>query len=460
MKRYLIVAVAAMLGMASAASNYVYILTGQSNSLGAVKGSPASSETLDRYSSHGLLWNGNMKRDSGECFELNPSWDGVSPQLPAYDGSLCMGPEYGFSYMMHHRGWHTEGGDKLYVVKASLDGGGNKFWMPGAPAYKSLSRTVKSALAKLGQAKVQGLLYLQGESDKGDEVSAAPARFQGLHARLKKEVGKGLKYAVAGECATWNGSEEEDAAGNTTAKLMYALAKKNKSIGWVRTRDLTKITSGDSMGVHYDGKSQITIGSRYAYAVAVQEKLPMGSVRSDAPEVSLDSSAAWWGGKMPKEDDVACWDVAAANVSDRLCRNMSVGGLLVEDPFRGEVSIAPDGEKSTVLRIGKQGIALQQGNLALACDLHLRSDQTWRLESGRKLLIGTPESPVALSGSAVITIQAPADALLELHLAAAPECEWNMPGEQPQVLATIGGKPAQLVKQGSLYKLECAAEKS
>ena len=36
-------------------TNHVYILTGQSNSLGAVKGSPASPEQLEKYSSKGLL---------------------------------------------------------------------------------------------------------------------------------------------------------------------------------------------------------------------------------------------------------------------------------------------------------------------------------------------------------------------------------------------------------------------
>lgn len=46
------------------------------------------------------------------------------------------------------------------------------------------------------------------------------------------------------------------------------LARANDNMGWVPTRDLAKITSGDNMGVHYDGKSQITIGARYAYEAA------------------------------------------------------------------------------------------------------------------------------------------------------------------------------------------------
>lgn len=429
------------------AVNYVYILTGQSNSLGAVKGSPATAEQLARYASEGLLWSGNMVRDTGKPFDASPSWKKVQPQLPEYNGSLCMGPEYGFAHIMQRHGWHTAGRDCVCVIKASLDGGGNTFWTPGKPAYITLSNTVKNGLAALqGQTRVSALLYLQGESDKGEEISRAPVRFAELKARLQKEVKKGLKYAVVGECATWHGKDAKDASGNTTAQLMHAFSQKKKDIGWVRTRDLTKITSGDSMGVHYDGISQISIGARYAYAVALLEKLPLGFVRGDAPQAPLDSAAAWWGNKVPKEGDVISWDVSSCRGAESLHKNMAVGGLVVEDPVAGVVEIAASA--GCELQVGAQGIELKEGDLTLHLPLVTAEAQTWTLAGGRTLKLK------ALKGKGTITLQAPEDAALELELEKAPLQSWVLPEKCPQVKATIGGKPAHFVKRNEVYKLE------
>ena len=433
-----------------AAANYVYILTGQSNSLGAVKGTPATAEQLERYSSEGLLWSGNMERDSGRPFEASPSWQTVAPQLPAYNGSLCMGPEYGFAHMMQRRGWHSTAGDKVCIIKASLDGGGNSFWLPGRPAWLTLTGTVKEGLAALkGKSQVRALLYLQGESDKGEEIAAAPARLLDLRARLQKEVKRGLKYAVVGECATWGGREEKDAKGNTSAGLMHALSQKKKDIGWVRTRDLSKITSGDNMGVHYDGKSQITIGARYAYAVAEQERLLQQSVRGDAPDAPLDAPAAWWGGMVPGVADVATWDISSFRGKDTLSKGLSVAGLLVEDPSAGGVSLSAAKGKRVTLQVGADGIVLQEGDLSLALTLQTTQAQSWVLAEGRTLkLTGT------LVGKGCITLKASASATLELELSAAPEQEWLLPEGEPQLRASIAGKPAHFVKHGSVYKLE------
>lgn len=454
--RSLIPALAAALLLSSTAiaDNYVYILTGQSNSLGAVKGSPADEEMLEAYASKGQMWNGNMVRNTGECFETSPKWQPVVPQLPRY-GNLCMGPEYGFSYMMHRHGWHTEKNNKLYIIKASLDGGGNSFWLAGGAAWKSMTRTISKALSKLkGETRVQALLYLQGESDKGDEISQAPERFLSLRERLKKSLKKGsaLRYAVAGECATWSGRDEKDAQGNTTAQLMYAMTTGNKDVGWVRTRDLSKITSGDKMGVHYDGKSQITIGARYAYAVAVLENLPLGSVRGDDPSAMLDTPAAWWGDKLPGEEDVAVWDVSAANTVDHLARELKLAGVRVADPFSGAAIVESAGKKA-LLSLGAEGVALDGGDLELRCSVETRGDQTWKVAPGKSLRLGSAQAPVSLHGSACITLSGGPSSTVELHLSAAPSQKWKLGAPAPRVIATIKGKPAVLKKEGASYEL-------
>ena len=435
---------------AAQAKRSVYILTGQSNSLGAVKGTPAGAELLERYASNARLWNGNMERDTGRCFDASPSWQPVAPQLPKY-GNLCMGPEYGFAHMMQRRGWHSGSAESLFIIKASLDGGGNSCWLPEAAAWKSLSSTVQAALAELkGGYRVQGLLYLQGESDKEDEITRAPERFLDLHSRLRKEVKKGLSFAVAGECATWGLREEKDAKGNTTAALMEHMAAKERNVGWVRTRDLTKITKGDNMAVHYDGKSQLTIGARYAYAVALLEKLPFTPTRGDAPKAALNTPAAWWGGKLPTAADVVRWDVSSANAADTLGADMTVAGVEVEDPFRGVVSIAASAQKPAALHIGAKGVQLANGDLQLHCAVVLKGPQLWQLASGCKLCIGSEREPVSLSFQgepATVQVSGPQDAEVELHLASIPRCVWRLSHPAPRVKITCKGKPIEL-KEG------------
>ena len=450
---------AALLGASAvvAQSNHVYILTGQSNSLGAVKGTPATAEQLERYKSDGLLWNGNMVRSTGERFEKSPSWSTVAPQLPNYAGSLCMGPEYGFCSMMQRHKWHTAKADKVAVIKASLDGGSNSCWLPDAPGYKSLSTTVKEALAALqGRYQAHALLYLQGESDRTDEeITGAPARFLSLLTRVGKETKKGtIKFAVVGECATWNGRENKNTAGNTTAGLLGDMARKKKNVGWVRTRDLTKITAGDSMGVHYDGKSQITIGARYAYAVATLEKLPFSPVRNDDPKASLDSPAAWWGGKAPQADQVATWDVAAANVAEeKVVKDWSVGGIVVDDPFSGRILLLAANKNKPHVSIGAKGIVLKQGDLSMQLPVTVAADQSWELAEGRTLSIGSEESPVSLDGSACVSVKLEPGATLQLHLSGLPQVRWVLPSPLPDAQITVAGKPAKFTQQGEYYTL-------
>lgn len=440
-----------------AQSHHVYILTGQSNSLGAVKGTPATTEQLERYKSEGLLWNGNMVRATGEKFEKKPRWTTVAPQLPKYTGSLCMGPEYGFCSMMQRHDWHTSKGDDVAVIKASLDGGSNSYWLPDAPGYKSLSSTVKIAMDSLkGHSQLHALLYLQGESNSTEEeITQAPARFLSLLTRLGKETKKGIiKLAVVGECATWDGKESKNAAGDTTAKLLEDMASKKKNVGWVRTRDLTKIKSGDSMGVHYDGISQITIGARYAYAVAVLEKLPFSPTRSDDPQAVLDSPAAWWGGKAPSREQTATWDIAAANVAyEKVSRAFSVAGIVVDDPFSGQIRLFASVEGKARASIGAKGVILKRGDIFFQLPMEVAEDQTWKLAEGCILAIGSANEPVSLDGTVCISVHAAPGSSLRLHLTKLPQTRWALPTPLPDAQITVDGRPAKFTKQGEFYTI-------
>lgn len=65
---------AAFIGAAEAKTLQLYILTGQSNSLGAVKGSPASAELLEQYRSDGStkFWHNNFNKITGSSVDCNP----------------------------------------------------------------------------------------------------------------------------------------------------------------------------------------------------------------------------------------------------------------------------------------------------------------------------------------------------------------------------------------------------
>lgn len=378
----------------------LFVLTGQSNSLGAVKGSPASPELLKKYRSDARMWNGNMVRDTGVCFEKSPCWQAVEPQLPSYNGGLCMGPEYGFCHLLERRAPKVFRG-KLGIIKASLDGGGNHYWQRGGKAYASMLSTISAAMKAQKGGRIVGLIYLQGESDAGDEITLAGKRFPELVNNLRKDAkAKKMTLCMVGEPADWHGRDKQ-AGGTTTVRQLETMASGNKNISWIRTRDLTKITQGDNMGVHYDGKSQITIGARYAYAVLRRMHLPLpGRVRSDCREIPLDSPSAWWSSEKASADELAVWDVAAANTEERLDGEWSARGIRVEDPFRDVVTIRGRG----CLGIGSAGIVLQDADLHLSgVTLRLRSPQTWHIPAGRTLTL--EDTPVTGEGAGEVSLE-------------------------------------------------------
>jgi len=427
--------IAAFPAVATAAEGstmHLYILTGQSNSLGSVKGSPATPEQLAQYASAGQLWNGNMNQSTGALYESQPTWTTVAPQLPSYNGNNCMGPEYGFSYMMLHKGWiDAAAGDGMGVIKASLDGGGNHCWVKGSNAYNSILSSVKNAINEMRESgayaniSLEGLLYQQGESNSADEAAVAQTRYLEFLRNLKADLEAAgydsslLVQSVLGEPATWDNPDHAASTTNSTATAVQlkALADSSDDIGWVRTRDLSKITSGDSMGVHYDGKSQITIGARYAYAMALQQGKDVGAVRNDnyTTGVSLNNGAAWWNGTAPTANEVVVWDVSSANVADTLSGDLSVKGIVIEDPFRDRISIAAAGDAT--LSLGSSGITLQKAGLDIGVNLTTTADQIWQVAGGQTLSVGSSDHAVALGGGHTISLRSQGEgtATVSLH---------------------------------------------
>lgn len=185
---------AAFIGAAEAKTLQLYILTGQSNSLGAVKGSPASAELLEQYRSDGStkFWHNNFNKITGSSVDCNPpassSWGSVVPQVCGTESSNynCMGPEYGFAAMMERKGWSLGGPGSghadMGIVKATLDGGGNSYWNKGTNAYNAIVETVRKACENAlangyDKVEIMGVMYLQGESNTVTDSSNAANSF-------------------------------------------------------------------------------------------------------------------------------------------------------------------------------------------------------------------------------------------------------------------------------------------
>ena len=428
------------------ATMHLYILTGQSNSLGAVKGTPLPSGMLEAYQSGALLWNGNMHKDRPSGADTNryiadPGWQVVAPQEPGltinpgdYGNNPCMGPEYGFSYIMENKAWAAAwlGADStLAVVKGSLDGGGNGYWLQNNNAYQTLLDNVKLSIqdaVALGYSNISldGLMYLQGESNTLAEANIAGERFTNFIGYLKTDLqswltqnpeltGVTLSFdsnAVTGEPATWTADNKQDptAKETVTANQFIALATEDGKInadqngyGFVYTRDLAKITSGDNQNVHYRGTAQLTIGARYAYAFAVQNGIDVGTVRGQDDSATLDTGAAWWMETAPTAADVAVWDISSVSQSipvpecNKIAdgQTLTVGGIRIEDVYSPDATVPGTGSVAItggILEIGNaaldgSGITLVGGDLSITSAVHAVANQTWQAAEGHKLAV-------------------------------------------------------------------------
>lgn len=482
----------------------IFLLTGQSNSLGAVKGSPASPELLKKYEpKRTLYWHENFGQREGVFPGASTSWEQVRPAMPRYNGNLCMGPEYGFAFMLEKNGWFKDA--DVAIVKASRDGGDNSHWQKNGQAYKALVQAVKNACAavdKSAYSKVEfaALLYLQGESNAGGSVPESAARFLELLGNLAADLkpygdtsALAAQRAVIGEHANWSGKNESDpetgnvtgglgrdteVQGKTSHRLMKELAASRTSLGYVPTRDLPKLTAGDNMGVHYSGKSQISIGARFAYEAARLAGKDAGAVRSGLYDASLGSPDAWMNRKMPGRN-MCVWNVASSVKPSLVSGVVKLFGICVEDPAVDTVIIQRKDASGDRLVLGPGGIRLAEGkNLLLKTDVQLAGRQSWNIPGGsmvgiEPLLLAEGLNgkvlPVRLSGQAEIRVirgegganaEEAARVVLKRVQGASLKCSWTLSGKVEMSLEDMAGQPLNLgrilVRDGAVLNLNGA----
>lgn len=410
---------------------HVYILTGQSNAQGAVYASPASSAQLEQYQSGAIMWNSSLdKYSTSPVFAAdNVTWRDVAPQLPIWGGNYSMGGEYGFASMMERlagdenvtkaNGERLEIG-QLAVIKAALNGGGNQYWVKGNAAYEKMLEGMKNALqAAVGNGyqsiSIDGLMYLQGESNDAAGAAATESRYKGYIANLTsdlsawvEEQGLSDKISVAFDGNTVLGEPSRNPASTIEKQIATATSDGHvntdgNGIGFVYARDLAK----GSDNLHYTGESQLSIGARYAYALAVQQGYNVGTVRGSDSTKALDNAGAWWMEQLPATDAVVKWDVSSVAKTNTISSSLSVGGIVVEDPYQGQVNIS-----GGTLHVGAQGIELKQGSLNVASAFVADAPQTWKVAGGRTLNLsnaGTTSNTISLindsgSGTAHVSV--------------------------------------------------------
>lgn len=433
------------LSSASAADDalHLYILTGQSNSQGAIYHTELPQAALETYRSDALLWDGNISgyRSNPPTMSVtNPEWGAMQMQYIDYGSGNTMnlmGPEYGFSYMTQHlqeKGVLT-GNGQLGVVKTTLNGGGNGYWKEGAATYTAMVKSMQDAILAAAQSgqysniSVDGLLYLQGESNGADGAAAGTEykkMVADLSGKLTTWVAEQKAAGTLGDNVTVQfadntvmGRPSQDASGTIAAQMAVAQTTQQdgsvltntdgNGIGYIQTTDLGRASSST---IHFDGEAQLTIGARYAYAFAVQNGADVGAVRGSDAAAALDSAAAWWMEKMPDSDAVITWDISSvsgaatnyaaattvANNANTIQNSLSVGGIKVEDAYRGEVAI-----RGGQLNVGAGGITLEKGNLAVSSAMSTTAAQAWNLAGGRKLTIGTDSAAADLRHDIALT---------------------------------------------------------
>lgn len=254
---------ALLLSSASAAHLKLFVLTGQSNSLGTTDGDgadpspgtdPADQEV--HFYWHNLANATKSLGDSGGGFTTLREQQGGF-----YKGSAThWGPEIGFGRRLHRAGVRDFG-----IIKASRGGGGNSFWSRTAPdhhMYDHVVKTVTTATASLTRAghtfEIVGLLYLQGESDSAAEAAIADTRIKELADHLRRDLpnAQALHTVIAGIAAT-------GATRDTVRAKHAAVAAGSGQFSFFSTTDLR-----DQMPdrLHFNKPAKLAIGERFAEA--------------------------------------------------------------------------------------------------------------------------------------------------------------------------------------------------
>lgn len=265
MKRAILIAALMYLahGRAESAHYKLFVLTGQSNSLGTTNGGetdPSSgNDPADqhiRFFWHNVVDANTTIGTSGGVFtSLQDQQGGV------YAGSAThWGPEMEFGRTLYRAGVRNFG-----IIKASRGGGGNTFWLKNSSddhMYDHAVATVNAAtqdLADNGHTfEIVGMLYLQGESDNATEAAAAGTRLKALTDNLRADLTNAASMHTVCAGITAQGDANDD----TTRANQAAIASTTSYIDYFENLDQQINLAPDNLHLNRMGKHKV--GNRFA----------------------------------------------------------------------------------------------------------------------------------------------------------------------------------------------------
>lgn len=283
--RRLLAMIVILAGTASARADNldVYILTGQSNSLGTTNlESPSDPGLHPADSQTDFFWanaSGGSSSNIAYPPALSSSSGGAITNLQVQSGGDFWGPEFGFARRLYDVGERD-----FLVVKASKGGGLNTFWDQATfdtnnnsgHMWGLLRDTVDSALANVlsngDTFDIKGFMYLQGESNNSSGAAVAGQLLGDLINNLQSHINTQYPnaadnmFSVIGEIA----ASTTNANRILTTQQQMQLAAGNSAIEFVPTRDLP-LKSDD---IHFGRDSKLTIGRRFANVFNLQSGGP------------------------------------------------------------------------------------------------------------------------------------------------------------------------------------------
>lgn len=252
--------VAGMSSLVHAAHYKVFVLTGQSNSLGTTNGTETdTSPGADAADSRVRFFWHNVADATTSIGNSNGTFTTLQAQQGAYyaGSATHWGPEIGFARTLVRAGV-----ENLAIIKASRGGGGNTHWSKtaGGHMYAHIVSTVQAAASAFNATgdtfEIAGLLYLQGESDSTAEASLAGSRLAELVDNLRTD----LPNASTMRCVI-GGIAAAGTTRDTVRTNQSAAAASSTIIDDFSNLDLqSQVTDG----LHFNRSAKLRIGSRFA----------------------------------------------------------------------------------------------------------------------------------------------------------------------------------------------------